>query len=203
MAGSPSARRCAFSAFSVPTSSASISRLKPTTSAARMAARRRSTRCSAMRPPVQNFLERLYGRQPRASIKSALAGLRPATASAGAFRSLDHVIGGEQQFGGNFDAKRLRRLPVDDQLELGWQFDRQVAGPFALENAADIAAGASIGVDLACAIARQPAGLDIFALNVDGGHGVPESQRRDLPPPPDEKRAAADEQGIDVCLRSE
>src|SRR5258708_36097310 len=76
--GSISSRRCALSRASVPSSSAPISRLYPATSAARMAANRRSTRSVA-----KALLAPRAGRAPSAFpirfIVSCDAGLRPSS----------------------------------------------------------------------------------------------------------------------------
>jgi hypothetical protein len=38
----------------------------------------------------------------------------------------DHLIGAQQQVGGNFMADGFCGLQIDDQLELGWLFDREI-----------------------------------------------------------------------------
>jgi hypothetical protein len=38
----------------------------------------------------------------------------------------DHLIGTQQQVGGNFMADGFCGLQIDDQLELGWLFDREI-----------------------------------------------------------------------------
>ena len=42
--------------------------------------------------------------------------------------SLDHLVGAAEQRRRHFEAKRFRSLEIDNQLELGWLFDRQIAG---------------------------------------------------------------------------
>ena len=56
----------------------------------------------------------------------------------------DHLVGEREQVRWNFDAECLCGGEVDDQLEFSPEFDRQVAGLFALENPADVDAGAAI-----------------------------------------------------------
>ena len=38
----------------------------------------------------------------------------------------DHLVGAEHQAGRNFMAERFCKLQIDDQLELGWLFDREI-----------------------------------------------------------------------------
>jgi hypothetical protein len=54
--------------------------------------------------------------------------------------SLNDLVGAGEERGRNRDAERLRRLPVDDELELGRELDRQITGLFALDDPGDIAA---------------------------------------------------------------
>jgi hypothetical protein len=47
---------------------------------------------------------------------------------------LDHLVGACEQRGRDGEAERLRGLDIDDKLEFGRLFDRQIAGIGALEN---------------------------------------------------------------------
>jgi hypothetical protein len=49
----------------------------------------------------------------------------------------DHLVGDGEQLWRDLDAKRPRRLQVDDGLELGHERYRKVGRLFALEDAAD------------------------------------------------------------------
>src|SRR5439155_22251452 len=40
---------------------------------------------------------------------------------------LDHLVGGGEQAGWNFEAECLCGLKIDDELELGWLYHRQVS----------------------------------------------------------------------------
>src|SRR5262252_10198949 len=52
--------------------------------------------------------------------------------------SFDHLMGGGDELLRHIEAERIRGLEVDDKLEFGRLLDRQVAGPFSLEDAIDI-----------------------------------------------------------------
>jgi hypothetical protein len=52
--------------------------------------------------------------------------------------SFDHLVGAGKQRRGDVDTNRPGGLQVDDKLELGWQYDRQVGGLFSFEDAAGI-----------------------------------------------------------------
>ena len=76
-------------------------------------------------------------------------------------------------------AERLRGFEVDEQIEFRRQHDRQVTRLFALQNAADIVAGLSIGVGPAGAVADEAAGFGLFAIGEDRRQGV--ARRQDRP----------------------
>ena len=56
----------------------------------------------------------------------------------------DHLIGAREQCGWNRDAERLRRLQVDNQLDLGRLLHRQVGRLFAFQDAARVDAGKAV-----------------------------------------------------------
>src|SRR5262244_685957 len=51
--------------------------------------------------------------------------------------SLDHLVGAGDDRRRHVDAERLRGLEIDDHLDLGRKFDRQIAGLRALQNLID------------------------------------------------------------------
>ena len=53
--------------------------------------------------------------------------------------SFDHLVGAGEQRRWHLEPERIRGLEVDDKLELGRLLDRQIGGPFTLEDAIDIA----------------------------------------------------------------
>ena len=59
---------------------------------------------------------------------------------------LDDLVRSEQQRLRDREAERLRRLQVDDQLELGGLFDREVSGLGSLEDLVNVGGGAPVQV---------------------------------------------------------
>src|SRR5262245_5021476 len=61
-----------------------------------------------------------------------------------AARSFDHLVGAGEHDRRDFQAKRLRGLEVDYQLELGWILHREIGRLLALEDAIDVTSGAAV-----------------------------------------------------------
>src|SRR5262245_43973612 len=75
---------------------------------------------------------------------------------------LDHLIGSCQERWRDRDPKRLRRLEVDDQLELGGLLDGQVGGFRTLENLVDVGRDAPIRIGNVRAIGQKTSSINEF-----------------------------------------
>src|SRR3979490_2685132 len=91
-----------------------------------------------------------------------------------------HRVGGGEQSGRNVDAEHLRRMQVDDELELAGTQDRHVPRLLALEDAAGIDAGLAKLVHGARSVAHQSADLDKIAHVRDRRHRMARYLRDDL-----------------------
>src|SRR5262245_60022548 len=93
------------------------------------------------------------------------------------FTSLDHLVGGDEQSIWYLEAKRLRGLEVDNQLELCRQHNRQITRLLAFEDASGINADLTVCIDTAGAVAHQAAGSDPLARVIDRGNSMSGRQR--------------------------
>ena len=56
----------------------------------------------------------------------------------GNLRLFDHLVGAREQRSRNVEPECLRGLYVDNQIELGWLLNRQIAGLLSLQDAIDV-----------------------------------------------------------------
>src|SRR5262245_66583998 len=83
------------------------------------------------------------------------------------FTSLDHLVSDSEQSWREANAECLRGVQVDHELELGRLHHRQVAGLFALENAAGIDTSQAICISDARSVAHQTADFREVAQKID------------------------------------
>src|SRR5215475_1401760 len=104
----------------------------------------------------------------------------------------DHLVGNRKYAWRNCEAKRVRGLEVDHQLEFGRLDNWQVGRLFALEDSTDVDTRLPIRVDKACSVAHQPAGLGKLAPLVDRRHRSTRRQRDELFTPCEGERIGCD-----------
>src|SRR5262249_27170394 len=110
------------------------------------------------------------------------------------------LVGEREQRGRNFDAECLCGGEIDDQLEFGPKFDRQIAGLFAFENPADVDPGTAISTRLTWSVADQAANLGVLALVIHRRDGMPAGERQELAALAEEEWPAADEKPASTRL---
>src|SRR4051812_42039587 len=108
-------------------------------------------------------------------------------------RSLDHVVGAQQELLGYGEAEHLRGLQVDDHFELRRLHYRQVGGFCAFQDPAAVDAGLAIAVLEHRAIADQPTDLGELAAERHCGQPVRKRQRGEPAAPRAEERIVAGE----------
>src|SRR5262245_32566365 len=111
-------------------------------------------------------------------------------------RLFDHLVSAGKQRRRNGDAEQLRRLNIDNQLELSRLHDRKVRGLGALENPTGIDAELAMHVGNAGAVAHQPAGLDHFTRRIARGQHMACGKRGQLNAPAVKEAVRADKQRV-------
>src|SRR5262249_61283372 len=101
------------------------------------------------------------------------AALRPGHALYRRAVSFDHLMGGGDELVRHLEPERIRGLEVDDKLEFGRLLDRQVAGPFTLEDAIDIARRLPVAPPHLNPPRHQAAARDEVAERIDRRQAVP------------------------------
>src|SRR5262249_49798024 len=86
--------------------------------------------------------------------------------------SFDHLVGADEYRRRNVEAKRLRGLEIDDEIELGGLHHRQIGRLRTFENPADVDAGLAIGVRKVRSIAHQTTACGVLPQIVDRGNRI-------------------------------
>src|SRR5262249_7702876 len=84
----------------------------------------------------------------------------------------DHLVGAREQSRGDNKPECVGRLQVDDELELGRQYDRKVGGLFSFENAASVNANHAKQICHARSVAHQAASLGKLSIAMNRGQRV-------------------------------
>src|SRR6516225_38477 len=93
--------------------------------------------------------------------------------------SLDYLVGGGDELLRHLEPERMRGFEVDDKLEFGRLLDRQVTGPFTLEDAIDIGRRLPVCLEHLNPVGHQAAACDEVAERIDGRQAVPGGKRDD------------------------
>src|SRR5262252_5455165 len=91
-------------------------------------------------------------------------------------RLFDHLVGAREQSRGDNKPECVGRLQVDDELELGRQYDRKVGGLFSFENAASVNANQAKQICHARSVAHQAASLGKLSIAMNRGQRVARRQ---------------------------
>src|SRR5262249_960923 len=94
--------------------------------------------------------------------------------------SFDHLVGEREQPVRNLEAERLGGPEVDDKLKFYGLHYRKIARPLASENAADIDAGLTVGIDIVRSIADETSGVRVFTPIVHGRNSIMGRHRDNL-----------------------
>src|SRR5438132_5303818 len=95
-------------------------------------------------------------------------------------RSLDHLVGAQEELLRDGQPEHLGSLPVNRQMELRWLFDRQGTRLRTPEDLVYVRRGAPIMVGRVLPVAHQSTGLHVFPVKEHGWQPVLEGQLRNL-----------------------
>src|SRR5262245_51151285 len=108
--------------------------------------------------------------------------------------SFNDFVGARCQPGRHIEAKCLRGLQVDHELELGWLDNGQIGGLLALKNPTGVEGGLTISIRETRPITSQATGRGKLTSFIDRRNGMARCQRNDLIALAAEERVRADQE---------
>jgi len=81
----------------------------------------------------------------------------------------DHLVGAGEQHGRHVEPERAGGRQIDDEIELGRLYHRQIGGLLAFQDASGIDTNLAIGFGDAGPVADQAAGFGVPAQVIDRG----------------------------------
>src|SRR5207302_3934085 len=114
---------------------------------------------------------------------------------------LDHLVGNGEQPGRKCDAERHGGLEVDDELEPGRLYNRQVGRLLTLEDAASVDASLVVCIGHTGTVAHQTTRHGALATFVDCWDRLTRNQRHDVISFTIEEGIRADDERVNPLLR--
>src|SRR6516164_256260 len=115
--------------------------------------------------------------------------------------SFDHLVGDGEHAWAHFDAERLRRLKIDDELEPRRLQHWEIGRFRAFKDAAGVHADLTTHLELVGSVAHQPAGGDISPLRITRWYPLAGGQDRKLHTAAAEESVGPDKESIGTLVR--
>src|SRR5213594_3627521 len=115
-------------------------------------------------------------------------------------RSLDDLVGSDQERLRDRQAQRPGGLEIDDQLELGWLLDGEVARLRTFQDSIHVVRRAPVDGGKACPVGEEPSGLNKVLVQRDHRQPVLCRQIEDLNPVLREPYILEDDRGFGATL---
>src|SRR6516164_9470060 len=115
--------------------------------------------------------------------------------------SLDHLVGDGEHAWAHFEAKRPRRLKIDDELEPRRLQHWEIGRLRAFKDAAGVHADLTTHLELVGSVAHQPAGGDIAPLRITRWYPLAGGQDRKLHTAAAEESVGPDKESIGTLAR--
>src|SRR6476660_4248689 len=115
--------------------------------------------------------------------------------------SLDHLVGALLDMQRYVESKRFRGLEIDDQLNPGREFDRQISRLCTLQDLVNVDCSVPKVLALINAVACEPSDLDTVALCKDRRQPCAESKLNDVRTLDLEQPVHWDDEGLSLPIR--